>query len=721
MALPSRLPKRPSPGAAPILAALFVFLGMLALAWPAAAQQVAPNEEVRLRIGDILNLSLPGEPALNGDFAVDRRGRVVLPEVGPVEVAGRTLAEANNIVRNTLSRAYRNVGTLQVSLKERRLFITVLGYVGKPGEVDLPADATIQEAIGAAGGLIQGAQLDKLQIRRGNRVTVFDYKKYLDTGDTRILPTLQPLDVIFVPSSPATGNVQINFDSRTLADQGDAADASSAVKVFGEVNRAGSFGYKDGLTIVDMIMRAGGVTRYASIDRVRVIDGGEPKVFNLRAFLDTGNPALMPPLKPGATIFVPKEEEEIRRSVRTVYAIGEVNRGGAFDAAPDSSLVEILANAGGPTRYADTTRIRILKADGGVESFNLAAFTEGGKGKLPEIAPGDAVYVPEKIEAADRPSWLKIPPQRAVEVIGAVTRPARYEWSDEMSLLDLLGEAGGPTQRGDLAHLQIVRARGDGKAITFDLATFLAEGGPIGKLPKIQAGDVIRVPELPSSPIDNKGNWVTLPKEDVIYIMGQVAIPGRYAFNKNMTFLDILTAANGPTQTADLRNVRISHRGLKGSKVTQVNLAQYFATGDETLLPKVRTGDVIFIPDRANKDWFEDPKENTIRVLGAVAKPGRYRFANDMTLLDLLAEAGGPTNEAYQQKIVVVNLGCCREQARVFNLVEFARTGDITKLPVVQSGDTVYVPNINQSDLKIFTDAMQNILPIIALIAAFGG
>lgn len=693
----------------------------LAAAAAALAQPVAQNEDLRLRIGDVLALSLPGEPALNGDFPIDRRGRITLPEVGAVEIAGRTLGEATTLIRNTLARAYRFVTPLQVSVKERRLFITVLGYVGKPGEVDLPADSTVQEAIAAAGGLQQGAQLDKFQIRRGNRVTIFDYKKYLDTGDPSLLPTLQPLDVIFVPSSPATGNVQINFDGRTLAEQGDAGDAATAVKVFGEVNRPGSFTFKDGMTVVDMIMRAGGVTRFASIDRIRVIEGGEPKVFNMRSFLDTGNASLMPKLLPGATIFVPKEEEEIRRSVRTVYVIGEVNRPGSFEAPPDARLVEILANAGGPTRFADTTRVRVLKADGGSEAFNLALYTETGKGQLPEILPGDAVYVPEKLESADRPSWLKIPPQRAVEVVGAVVRPGRYEWSNEMSLLDLLGEAGGPGPRGDLARVQVVRARGDGKATTLDLATFLASGGSITDLPKVQAGDVIHVPELPSSPIDNKGNWVTLPKEDVIYIMGQVVIPGRYAFNKNMTFLDILTAANGPTQTADLRNVRVSHRGLPGSKVTQVNLAQYFATGDERLLPKVRVGDVIFIPDRQNKDWFEDPTENTIRVLGAVNKPGRYRFSNDMTLLDLLAEAGGPTTEAYQQKIVVVNLGCCREQARMFNLVEFARTGDITKLPVVQTGDTVYVPNINQSDWKIFTEAMQNILPLIALIAAFGG
>ena len=401
-------PRLPLPAFLALLALLLPLLAAAVL--PAAAQPVPPREEVRLRIGDVLSIALPGEPAFNKDFPIDRRGRVELPEVGAVELAGRTLADATTLIRTTLGRAYRDLSFLSVSLKDRRLFITVLGYVAKPGEVDLPADSTVQEAITAAGGLLQGAQLDKFQVRRGSRVTVFDFKKYLDTGDPKDLPSLQPLDVIFVPSSPATGNVQVNFDSRTLTEQGDASDNLTAIKVFGEVNRPGAFSLKDGQTVVDMILRAGGVTQYASIDQIRVIQNGEPSVFNLRQFLDTGDAKLMPPLKPGATIFVPKQAEEIRRSVRTVYVIGEVNRPGPLEAGPDSRLLEILSNAGGPTRFADTTRLRILRAGGAVQTFNLFAYTEGDKSALPEIMPGDAIFVPEKIESADRPSWLKIPP-----------------------------------------------------------------------------------------------------------------------------------------------------------------------------------------------------------------------------------------------------------------------------------------------------------------------
>ena len=112
-----------------------------------------------------------------------------------------------------------------------------------------------------------------------------------------------------------------------------------------------------------------------------------------------------------------------------------------------------------------------------------------------------------------------------------------------------------------------------------------------------------------------------------------------------------------------------------------------------------------------------------MRVLGAVNKPGRYRFTDNMTILDLLAEAGGPSKDAYQEKIVVVNLSCCSNEARTFNLVEFARTGNYAMLPVVRQGDTVYVPDSTQSDWRVFFDGVRDavsVLTIFGLLKVLG-
>ncbi len=349
-----------------------------------------------------------------------------------------------------------------------------------------------------------------------------------------------------------------------------------------------------------------------------------------------------------------------------------------------------------------------------VEMVDLNSYTEGKTKKLPDVNAGDAIFVPEKVENHE-PSWLKVPPTRAIHVMGSVARPGRYEWSDEMTFFDLIANAGGPTFKGDIAHVQIMRKEGDtARPVVFDMQAFLTSGGSLSKVPKLAAGYVVMVPELPQDPADNKALWTRQAPERSIYVIGSVAKPGRYAITPAMGFLDILTAADGPTDKADLRNLRVSHRHrASGAKVTPVNLARYLTTGDESLLPRVRAGDVIFVPDR-NREWLDDPAETTVRVLGAVHKPGRYRFSDEMSILDLLAEAGGPTPSALQSRIIVVNLGCCTEQARMFDLLSFAKTADTKMLPVVRAGDTVYVPEVTQLESRQALDFIKDIVGIMS-------
>ena len=69
-------------------------------------------------------------------------------------------------------------------------------------------------------------------------------------------------------------------------------------------------------------------------------------------------------------------------------------------------------------------------------------------------------------------------------------------------------------------------------------------------------------------------------------------------FTDKMRFLDVLSAADGPNMKADLKNVRVTHRNGGNEKVSKLDLALYFETGDENLLPEVKDGDTIFIPNK---------------------------------------------------------------------------------------------------------------------------
>jgi len=698
-------------GTAALLLALMLSGAALAQTggWATSVERV---ENPRLTPGDILTLIMPGESTLSGDFQLDRSGRVVLPEIGAVTLAGQSLDAARAKLREALGAVYKNVERLRVILKAQRLLVQVGGYVQEPGLVDLAANANVQSAITAAGGLAEGAQLDRMHIQRAGERIPFDYKAFLDSGDSALLPALEPLDIIFIPASPVTGNVYVDFDGRDLAEAGDAADEASAVRVFGEVNNPASYAFKPDISVVDMLLRAGGVTRYASVEQIRILSGNEPVTFDLEAYLASGDDRLLPGLEAGATIFVPRQSEEVKSGARTIYIMGQVASPGAYEAQTDTTFMELLANAGGPNRFANTRQIRIIRVGGGVEKFDLQNYTETGAGALPEVAPGDAIFIPEKTET-NEPSWLDVPPSRAVQVIGAVKRPGRFEWSDEMSLFDLLAQAGGPTSEADLANLRIVdRGATAAQSKAFDLDGFIEAGGALSKVPDIEAGTVIMVPELPTDPNDNKAQWVRLSKERSIYIMGEVGRPGRYAFNASMGFLDILTAADGPTDKADLRNIRVSRRGKATPDIRRINLERYFLTGDPGLLPRVQTGDVIFVPNEEAR-LLDEPITDQVRILGAVAEPGHYRYSEFMTILDLLAAAGGPTSTALQSRILVVNMSEHEPQASYFNLLKFAKTADTSRLPVIRPGDTIYVPEESEEDLQKAADTMRNIMAIL--------
>ncbi|TMP42137.1 sugar ABC transporter substrate-binding protein [Pseudoalteromonas citrea] len=669
------------------------------------------NDNDEIQIGNKLFLYVPGEVEFETLFEVGKDGSIVLPEIGRVQAEGKTVSEFQKELSVTLSDVYRAMDDFYIELRARDIFITVLGYVNEPEQVSIPFDGNIQTVIAKAGGLKPGAQLDRLQIRREETIIEFDYKAYLDSGNVKLLPKLLSGDIVFVPVSPLLGNVQIDFDAQTLSATGDAS-AGSAITLLGEVHNPGSFSFKEDMSVLDAIMRAEGVTRYADVTKIRVIVDKTPRVFDLKAYLDKPNKDNMPELKPGSTIYVPIMVDDVNTTARTVYIMGEVQKPGAYEAPDNINFLDILANAGGPTRFAETRQIRILTPAGDNILFDLQGYSEGiVSAEIPLLNPGDVIFVPEKTDLNEK-SWLKIPPSRAIKIIGAIISPGRYEWSQEMDFTDLLGHAGGPTKGANINDIKIVR---NGEVTKrFDLEKYTITDGKT-PLPELQAGDTVIVEELPVDPADNKSQWIRQESSKSIYIMGQVGSPGRYSFNNNMHFIDILAAADGPNGNADIRNIRVTHRNETKARVSKLDLALYFETGDETLFPNVLPGDTIFVPEKT-KDWLRKPKEQVVRIMGAIQKPGRYNYDDTMTLLDILAEAGGPTSSALIDKIVVVNHSCCKEQSRVFDLEAFVKNPNSVNIPVLRAGDTLYIPDKGQDLMSQFKDNFVDFITIIALV-----
>ncbi|OAN16821.1 sugar ABC transporter substrate-binding protein [Photobacterium jeanii] len=654
---------------------------------------IFPAQATTLTAGDRVYLQLPGESAFDAPFTIDDQGQLLLPEIGLVSVAGLTVTQAKQKIRQQLSTIYLNLDEFELKLMEQLLRVKVLGYVEQPGMVSLKPGSNVQMAIAAAGGARPGAQLDQFQLIRGDKQTLFNYKAYLDGNNRQALPALKGGDTIFVPASPLLGNIEVDFDAASLRESGDANE-QQGITIFGELRNPGTFSFKPGMTVVDALMRADGVTRYADVTKIRVITDDIPYQFDLKAYLDSGDISNLPPVKPGTTIFAPIEVEDINTTSRTVYVMGEVQAPGAYESSTGTGFIDVLANAGGPTRFADTTQIKLLSNTKPAIAINLVKYTQApDKYPLPAMMPGDVIFIPEKIDFNEK-SWLKVTNDRAIKIIGAVNNPGRFEWNDTMSFMDLLAHAGGPKQQTNLSNIRIVRENakdGEERIITFNFENFTKQGKPSSQLPHLRAGDTIIFDELPHDPTDNKASWLRQSAQDSIYIFGQVGAPGRYAFNSDQGFLDILSAADGPTGEADIQEVLITHRDGKTTKVSRFNLARYFQTGNEALLPNVVAGDVIFLPQ---VDAIADTQ--AVKVMGAVKSPGRFNWNDSMTFLDVLALAGGPTKEANITNIRLIKENRqAQENVLYFDLDNFiTEGGSFAALPRIAAGDTIVIDEL---------------------------
>ena len=109
--------------------------------------------------------------------------------------------------------------------------------------------------------------------------------------------------------------------------------------------------------------------------------------------------------------------------------------------------------------------------------------------------------------------------------------------------------------------------------------------------------------------------------------------------------------------------------------------------------------------------------------MGAIANPGRYAFNNSMTVLDLLAEAGGPTENAYLSEITVINKTQTSgpDSSQSFDLEAFVKEPQFERLPVIRAGDTLYIPDITQSNWHVFINGVTDVFKILSVLAITGG
>jgi polysaccharide export outer membrane protein len=178
-----------------------------------------------------------------------------------------------------------------------------------------------------------------------------------------------------------------------------------------------------------------------------------------------------------------------------------------------------------------------------------------------------------------------------------------------------------------------------------------------------------------------------------VFVLGEVATPGAYAFPRIPGVWEVLREAGGPTPEAALTRVRVIPPEGSGSPVV-VNMEQVLATGDFSTLPVLVAGTTILVP-RVEALAIDG---DVVYVAGSVARPGTFPMEAAKTALQAVLSAGGPTPEADLGRVHVVRPGPVRARVIEVDLRDYQYDGVLAANVDLLPGDTVTVPR-NRSRL----------------------
>lgn len=478
---------------------------------PETASQIPPDYAIS--VGDEILVTLWGSVEADLRLVVDRSGRISIPRVGPILVAGLRYADLGAAVDHRVGQSFRNykVSTSLGRLRNIRIYVT--GFTQRPGAYTVSSLATLVNALMLTGGPSEAGSFRNVELRRGSKtITSFDFYDLLIKGEKNADRALQAEDVIHI---------------RAVGPQ---------VALVGSVNKPAIFELKPNETFDDLLAMAGGFTALADRSRLTIerLDARNDARINELALPQQGKqmPRNGDMLRAFSAVEAALPQHRQNKRVRVE---GEVQRPGDFILPPNSTMADAIKAAGGLTPGAfvygtdfsresvrssqqdnyeralrdletEFTRNATTQKAGTADEASAQAARAQGSSKLIErlravrptgrivlqISP-TAKSLPElPLEDGDR---LMIPAQpTAVGVFGSVFNGGSYLWKQGSSLDDMLKLAGGPTRGADEKSTFVVRANGSVISSRQNSSGWLSFGASFSTVQALP-GDTIFVPE----------------------------------------------------------------------------------------------------------------------------------------------------------------------------------------------------------------------------------
>ncbi|MDP3613738.1 MAG: SLBB domain-containing protein, partial [Rubrivivax sp.] len=280
--------------------------------------------------GDEILLTLWGSVDADLRLMVDRGGRISVPRVGAIQVAGVRNADLPAVVERRVAQVFKNF-QLSVSLGQlRSIRVFVTGFVTKPGTYTVSALSTVVGALMHAGGPSSAGSFRQVDLKRGGApVARFDLYDLLLKGDRSADPVIQAGDVVHVGA------------------------VGPQVGLIGSVNRSAVFEIKPGETVAELLAMAGGFTPVADTSRLSVERLGDRSDVRIRELqLPAENAKTLASGDVLRAFSAVDANLPVQRQNKRVMVEGEVLRPGEHVLPPASSIADALRAAGGLTPAA---------------------------------------------------------------------------------------------------------------------------------------------------------------------------------------------------------------------------------------------------------------------------------------------------------------------------------------------------------------------------------
>lgn len=216
----------------------------------ALAAGMVSAADVPLGAGDVVKISVYGNPDLGLETRVSEAGQITFPLVGAVDVGGLSASAAEKKLGSLLeSGGYlrkAQVNIIVTSLQSQQA--SVLGQVNRPGRYPLEGRRTVMDMLAMAGGMTpDGADQITLIRKRGGATTrdVIDILDIVRNGDLKGDMDVAGNDIIYVERAPR-------------------------FYIYGEVQRPGAFRLERNMTVVQALSVGGGLTQRGTERGVRI-------------------------------------------------------------------------------------------------------------------------------------------------------------------------------------------------------------------------------------------------------------------------------------------------------------------------------------------------------------------------------------------------------------------------------------------------------------------